>query len=246
MSTRARGSGPLPSPGWLDRRERVGAHFRRGAERWARLTSEAPVSRIRATVRAGREDMRETLLSWLPDDLTGQRILDAGCGPGTFSLALAARGAQVVGVDLSEELIETARERAQGAPGPKPEFIAGDLMEVVREREFDRTVVMDCFIHYPFGQTLEALRVLAESTREQVLFTVAPWTPLLAGMHTVGRLFPNRHRAPPIVPVRASTLSRGLSGPLGPCGWTLGRTHRVHRGFYISKGAELRPAGRLA
>jgi magnesium-protoporphyrin O-methyltransferase len=118
-------------------------------------------------------------------------------------------------------------------------------MEVVRERAFDRTVVMDCFIHYPFGQTLEALRVLSEHTREQVLFTVAPWTPLLAGMHTVGRLFPNRHRAPPIVPVRASTLARGVSGPLGPRGWTLGRHHRVHRGFYISRGAELRPSGRI-
>jgi magnesium-protoporphyrin O-methyltransferase len=189
--------------------------------------------------------MRATLLSWLPDDLSGQRILDAGCGPGVFSLELAARGAHVVGVDLSESLIETARERARGVPGPTPEYIAGDLIEVARSMEFDRTVVMDCFIHYPFGQTLEALRILSDRTREQVLFTVAPWTPLLAGMHTVGRLFPKRDKAPPIVPVRDRVLRDGLTGPWGPKGWSLGRTDRVNSGFYISRGAELRPAGRL-
>lgn len=236
---------PIPSPGWRDRRERVGAHFRQGAERWAHLTSDAPVSRIRATVRAGRESMRDTLTSWLPDDLEGQRILDAGCGPGTFSLALAARGARVVGVDLSPELVEVARERAAGAPGPTPEFIAGDLLDVAREGGFDRAVVMDCFIHYRLDETLEALRVLTAGVESQVLFTVAPWTPLLALMHGAGRFFPSDHKAPPIVPVRRRALAHALAGPLGPVGWTLGRTHRVHRGFYISRGVELRPsAGR--
>ena len=36
---------------------------RTAVEAWARLTSDAPVGRIRATVRAGRDDMRSTLLS---------------------------------------------------------------------------------------------------------------------------------------------------------------------------------------
>lgn len=245
MNSPAPGFRPAPSPGWLDRRERVGAHFRQGAERWTRLTSDEPVSGIRATVRAGRQAMRDTLLSWLPDDLSGERILDAGCGPGTFSLALAARGARVVGVDLSPELVETARARAVGAPGPTPEFIAGDLLDVAREGEFQRAVVMDCFIHYRLDETLEALRVVAGGVSDQVLFTVAPWTPLLAVMHAAGRLLPFHHRAPPIVPVRQSALSRGVAGPLGPRGWTLGRTHRVHRGFYVSRGSELRPSGRM-
>jgi hypothetical protein len=38
-----------------------------------RLTSDAPVNRIRATIRAGRDEMRRTLLDWLPVDLTGLR-----------------------------------------------------------------------------------------------------------------------------------------------------------------------------
>jgi hypothetical protein len=63
------------------RRGELETYFDRTASQaWARLTSDAPVSRIRATVRAGRDEMRATLLGWLPADLTGCRLLDAGCG----------------------------------------------------------------------------------------------------------------------------------------------------------------------
>ena len=56
---------------------------RTASQAWAKLTSDAPVSGIRATVRAGRDQTRDILLSRLPENLTGTRILDAGCG--TFS-----------------------------------------------------------------------------------------------------------------------------------------------------------------
>ena len=64
---------------YLQRRGQIETYFdRTAAEAWARLTSDAPVGRIRATVRAGRERMRDTLLEWLPADLSGCRLLDAG------------------------------------------------------------------------------------------------------------------------------------------------------------------------
>ncbi|MEL7082665.1 MAG: magnesium protoporphyrin IX methyltransferase, partial [Pseudomonadota bacterium] len=73
---------------------RVETYFDQTAtQTWERLTSDAPVSRIRATVRAGRAQMRDLLLSRLPPDLSGQRILDAGCGAGQMTAELAARGA---------------------------------------------------------------------------------------------------------------------------------------------------------
>ena len=60
-------------------RDRVEQYFDRSATKvWERLTSDAPVSRIRQTVREGRDRMRRTLLDWLPEDLRGRRILDAG------------------------------------------------------------------------------------------------------------------------------------------------------------------------
>ncbi|MGY4478096.1 class I SAM-dependent methyltransferase [Bradyrhizobium sp. USDA 3364] len=56
-------------------------------------------------------------------DLNGQRWLDAGCGTGTLSRLLAARGCEVTGVDASSEMIAAARGRpADGAPAERLAF----------------------------------------------------------------------------------------------------------------------------
>ncbi len=89
---------------------------RTAVDAWKRLTSDAPVNRIRATVRAGRDEMRNTMLSWLPDDLRGKRVLDAGCGTGALSVEAARRGAHVIAIDLSPTLVEHARENAAARP----------------------------------------------------------------------------------------------------------------------------------
>jgi cyclopropane fatty-acyl-phospholipid synthase-like methyltransferase len=48
----------------------------------------------------------------------GMRVLDVGCGPGRHSLALAARGIEVVGVDISGPFVDLATEGAAAvAPG---------------------------------------------------------------------------------------------------------------------------------
>jgi len=97
---------------YLARRGELETYFDRTAvDAWARLTSDAPVGRIRATVRAGRDEMRHTLLSWLPENMNGARLLDAGCGTGALSIEAARRGARVVAVDLSPTLVSVARER---------------------------------------------------------------------------------------------------------------------------------------
>ena len=44
--------------------------------------------------------------------LLGGRVLDAGCGTGEHALLAAARGADVVGVDISSRAIERARHKA--------------------------------------------------------------------------------------------------------------------------------------
>jgi trans-aconitate methyltransferase len=48
----------------------------------------------------------------LLDPLPGEAILDLGCGTGELTAAIAARGARVVGVDASTEMIAAARRRA--------------------------------------------------------------------------------------------------------------------------------------
>ena len=56
-------------------------------------------------------DLNPVRAAWIAArvPLAGARIADVGCGGGLLSEALAARGAQVIGVDLSPELIEVAR-----------------------------------------------------------------------------------------------------------------------------------------
>ena len=101
------------------RRGRLQTYFNATAmDAWAQLTSDAPVSRIRQTVREGRDRMRDTLLSWLPQDLSGARLLDAGCGTGALSVVAAHRGCAVTAVDIAANLVEIARERAPAHLAP--------------------------------------------------------------------------------------------------------------------------------
>src|SRR3954452_3383224 len=55
------------------------------------------------------DDILPTLWSFIPA-VAGRRICDVACGQGVVSRGLAERGASVVGVDLSEKLLDLARQ----------------------------------------------------------------------------------------------------------------------------------------
>ena len=77
---------------------RVETYFDKTASKtWEQLTSDAPVSKIRQTVRAGRDRMRHKLLNRLPQKLEGARILDAGCGTGQLTTELVKTGVKIGG-----------------------------------------------------------------------------------------------------------------------------------------------------
>jgi len=228
----------MPTITYERRRGQLEDYFDRTAvQAWTRLTSDAPVGRIRATVRAGRDRMRETLLGWLPADLRGARLLDAGCGTGALAVEAARRGARVVAVDLSPKLVALARERAPRdlAPG-SVDFRVGDMLDP-RLGRFDHVVAMDSLIHYAAHDVVRVLGGLAGRTEASLLFTFAPRTPALAVMHAVGRAFPRGNRAPAIEPVATQALERLLGEMLAP--WRPARTERVACGFYTSQAMEL-------
>ena len=229
------------------RRGEIEHYFERTAMKaWEQLTSTAPVGRIRATVRAGRDRMRQQLLDWLPQDLHGRRILDAGCGTGAFATEAARRGAQVVAIDLSPALVEVAVRRvAQNLDvfdhAGRIDWRSGDFTDPALG-EFDHIVAMDSLIHYDADDALRVLKGWSQRTRRSMIFTFAPSTPVLATMHAVGRLFPRGDRAPAIEPVAEKLLRRKLAHDPALGGWQAGRSERVASGFYTSQALELERA----
>jgi magnesium-protoporphyrin O-methyltransferase len=228
---------------YQERREEIETYFdRTAADAWRKLTSDVKVSRIRATVRAGRDDMRATLLDWLPADLTGKRLLDAGCGTGALAFEAARRGAEVVAIDVAPTLIEIARERTPDDLGPgSVHFEAGDMLDPAHGR-FDHVVAMDSLIHYVPADVVTVLAGLAGRTGGSILFTFAPRTPALAVMHAVGQLFPRGNRSPAIVPVGPDRLRALLAAEPALAGWRAQRSKRIAVGFYTSQALELVPA----
>jgi magnesium-protoporphyrin O-methyltransferase len=236
-----------PSTNYETRRGQIETYFDRTAmAAWEQLTSTAPVGRIRATVRAGRDRMRATLLDWLPADLHGARILDAGCGTGAFAMEAARRGADVVAIDLSPALVDVALRRVAQhldtfEAGGHIDFRSGDFTDPALG-SFDHVVAMDSLIHYSAEDAVRVLQGWSQRTTKSLLFTFAPSSPLLRAMHTVGRLFPRADRAPAIEPVAESALRRLLATDDGLALWQPGRSQRIASGFYTSQAFELKKA----
>lgn len=61
------------------------------------------------------ERIEETAVFDLAGELRGKRVLDLGCGDGTYSITASQKGAQVTGLDVSETMLEAARHRATAA-----------------------------------------------------------------------------------------------------------------------------------
>jgi magnesium-protoporphyrin O-methyltransferase len=214
-------------------RTRVEDYFDRSATKvWERLTSDAPVSRIRQTVREGRDQMRAIMLSRLPDDLHGARVLDAGCGTGAMTEDLARRGAHVVAADISPQLITIARNRLPTALHPQVTFHAGDMTDD-RLGGFDYVVAMDSLIYYRAPDIGSILARLGKRTGQAIVFTVAPKTPFLMVFFGMGKLFPRSDRSPTMIPQAFPHLNRQT-------GDRLQRVERVSSGFYISECLEYR------
>jgi SAM-dependent methyltransferase len=92
-------------------------------------------------------------------------VLDLGAGTGNHALPLARRGYDVVGVDLSEEMVRIAREKASEA-GTRVEFRHGDLRDVQLGRRFDAVLLMFAVLGYQ--RTNADVRAALENARAHV------------------------------------------------------------------------------
>ncbi|MEM6340448.1 MAG: magnesium protoporphyrin IX methyltransferase [Pseudomonadota bacterium] len=217
---------------------RVETYFDKTATKtWEALTSDAPVSKIRETVRAGRDRMRDLMLSRLPEDLTGQRVLDAGCGAGQMTVELAARGAQVVAIDISPSLVEIARKRLSRHHRHLVDFQSGDMLDPALGT-FDHVLAMDSLIYYSAPDIAKALAKLEQRVGGTTVFTVAPRTPALMAMWYAGKLFPRSDRSPVMIPHSHARLAEAAQA--GGVRRLLRPVDQITSGFYISQAMELR------
>ena len=81
----------------------------------------------------------------------GERILDLGCGTGALTAEIAGRGAEILGVDRSEEMIAQARKKF-----PALQFAVLDARELRYDAGFD-AVFSNAVLHW----ILEAEQVIA-------------------------------------------------------------------------------------
>jgi 2-polyprenyl-3-methyl-5-hydroxy-6-metoxy-1,4-benzoquinol methylase len=138
----------------------------------------------------------------------GRSVIDVGCGPGHYAVALAQMGAaRVVGVDFAPGMIEIARERARRAGvEDRCEFACADAFNHPAGESFDYAVVMG-FMDY-----VEAPRRLVERvvsmTKSRSFFSF----PAAGGVLAWQRKLRYRHRCPLFLYARADldALFEGL------------------------------------
>jgi len=119
------------------------------------------------------------------------RVLDAGCGDGLITLALAKRHPSwtLVGMDLSGELLAGARERARNRGRGNVGFIETDLTKALPEGGFDAVMAIECLSEIPDDRA--ALGAMVAALRPDGLLVVQvpdrDWKPVLGGSSPVWR-----------------------------------------------------------
>lgn len=129
-----------------------------GGEFWAVAEHEYTAERT------GRE--AEYLASVLGLNAPGRRVLDLGCGTGRHAIALAARGFQVTGLDVSEWALARAAEAARAAD-VEARFVHCDLLRT-RPLPAPMSDAAICVQSFGLGSDAEQLRLLREVRRRLV------------------------------------------------------------------------------
>ena len=82
----------------------------------------------------------------LAGNVRRKRVLDVGCGPGRHACALLDSGAHVTGIDISEEMLKSARARCGG----RGQFFRADFERVKFPRaSFDLITASLCLMYSP-------------------------------------------------------------------------------------------------
>ena len=112
---------------------------------------------------------KEAVLSAL-EPLEDKRVLEVACGTGRFTVMLADRGADVVGMDISEAMLEQGRRKAHAAGVEEAlEFMQGDAGRLpFPDDHFDAVFAMRFFHLAPDPEAY--IREMRRVSKEQIFF----------------------------------------------------------------------------
>lgn len=104
----------------------------------------------------------------LIDDIEGKEVFDLYCGTGTISQIMAQKAKHVLGIELVEEAVESAKVNAKMNGIENCEFIAGDVFEVLSQRDSAPDVIV---VDPPrMGMTPKAVEKIAKYGVNQIIY----------------------------------------------------------------------------
>ncbi|MDF5725160.1 MAG: magnesium protoporphyrin IX methyltransferase [Rhizonema sp. PD37] len=204
-----------------------------GFDRWRRIYGKGEVNKVQLDIRNGHQQTVDTLLDWLKADnnLAELSICDAGCGVGSLSIPLAEAGAKVYASDISEKMVEEAKERSKQTLGnaENPTFNTQDLEKL--SGNYHTVICLDVLIHYPQEKASEMISHLASLASSRIILSFAPKTFALSLLKKIGSFFPGASKATRAYLHRKADVVRILESN----GFSVQRQSMTKTRFYFSQ-----------
>ena len=211
-----------------------------GFDRWRKIYSKSEeINTVQKNIRKGHQKTVDDVVSYVKNypGLTKKSFCDAGCGVGSLAVPLLKLGVTNLQVsDISSEMIKETKRRIKELRlnQQKIKFETCDLEQL--KGMFDVVICLDVFIHYPQPVAEEMVKHLCDLSRESLIVSFAPYTPLLAILKNIGKLFPG-----PSKTTRAYTLNeKGIINAATEKGFIVVQKKLNQAPFYFSKLIEFR------
>ena len=206
-----------------------------GFDRWKRIYSQSDdVNTVQKNIRKGHQKTVDDVIVWLKEDpnLKKLNFCDVGCGVDSLSIPLLKLGVKQIQLsDISASMVNETKERIKtaGLSSSKIKFKTCDLENLTGD--FDCVICLDVFIHYPQEVAEEMVKHLCNLSKSKLIVSFAPYTPLLALLKNIGKLFPG-----PSKTTRAYTLKEnGIINAAKEKGFIVTQSKLNQAPFYFSK-----------